>query len=70
MKFTKQFQGYQSEMTLLIKDMKAKNPEIEKDQLAGRAALWDKKPIELDEQARDRESTVARGSYVYQNKLD
>jgi len=70
MKFTKQLQGYQSEMTLFIKDIKAKNPAIEKDQLAGRAMLWDKKPIELDQQARDRDSGVARQPYVYQNKLD
>jgi len=69
MKFTKQFQGYQSEMTLMLNEMKAKNPAIEADQRAGRAVLWDKKPIELDQQARDCDSTVARQSYVYQNKI-
>lgn len=70
MKFTKQFQGYQSEATLLIKDIKAKNPAIAADQLAGRAALWDRKPIALEQQAEDRDSTVARHSYVYQNSQD
>ncbi|GAC1413006.1 MAG: DUF3460 family protein [Burkholderiaceae bacterium] len=69
MKLTKQFQKYESEMTLFIKRLKAKNPGIEEAQRAGRALLWDKKPIELDQQARDRESLVPQQGYVYQNKL-
>ncbi|MES2832687.1 MAG: DUF3460 family protein [Pseudomonadota bacterium] len=69
MSFTKQLKGYESEMTLLIREMKAKNPAIEADQRAGRAVLWDKAPVELDQQARDRDSSVARQSYVYQNKI-
>ena len=69
MKFTKQFQKYESEMTQFINGLKAKNPALEESQRAGRALLWDKKPVELDQQARDRESTVTRQSYVYQNKL-
>ena len=69
MKFTKQFQKYESELTQFINGLKAKNPALEESQRAGRALLWDKKPIELDQQARDRESTVTRQAYVYQNKL-
>ena len=69
MKFTKQFQKYESELTLFINGLKAKNPGLEESQRAGRALLWDKKPIELDQQARDRESAVKQQSYVYQNKL-
>ena len=68
MKFTKQFQKYESELTQFINGLKAKNPGLEESQRAGRALLWDKKPIELDEQARDRESTVVRQSVVHQNK--
>lgn len=69
MKFTKQFQKYESEMTQFINGLKAKNPALEESQRAGRALLWDKKPVDLDQQARDRESTVTRQSTVYQNKL-
>jgi hypothetical protein len=69
MKLTKQFQKYESEITSFIKDLKAKNPGLEESQRAGRALLWDKKPIELDQQARDRDSAVKQQSYVYQNNL-
>ncbi|MBC7513575.1 MAG: DUF3460 family protein [Herminiimonas sp.] len=69
MKFTKQFQKYESELTQFINSLKAKNPALEESQRAGRALLWDKKPIELDQQARDRESTVTRQSNAFLNKL-
>lgn len=69
MKFTKQFQKYQSEMTQFIGELRVKNPDLEASQRAGRALLWDKKPIELDQQARDRESSVKQQAYVYQNNL-
>jgi hypothetical protein len=69
MKLTKQFQKYESEITSFIKDLKAKNPGLEESQRAGRALLWDKKPIELDQQARDRDSAVKQESYAYQNNL-
>ena len=67
--YSKQFARYESEMTLFIKDLKAKNPGLEESQRAGRALLWDKKPIELDQVARDRESGVKQQAYVYQNDL-
>ena len=69
MKFTKQFQKYESEITQFIKEMKVKNPGLEESQRAGRALLWDRKPIELDQQARDLESGIKQQAYVYQNKL-
>ena len=69
MKFTKQFQKYESEITQFIKEMKVKNPGLEESQRAGRALLWDRKPIELDQQARDLESGIKQQPYVYQNKL-
>ena len=69
MKFTKQFQKYESELTQFINGLKAKNPALEESQRAGRALLWDKKPVELDQQARDRESTVSRQFTVHHNKL-
>lgn len=68
MKFTKQHQLYESEITRFIKDLKQKNPDIEVQQRTGRALLWDKTPIDLDTQKRLRESRVKQQPYVYQNK--
>ncbi|MES3020776.1 MAG: DUF3460 family protein [Pseudomonadota bacterium] len=66
---SKQFHLYESEHTLFIKELKAKNPAIEAGQIAGRALLWDKPVLTLAEQERLRESGVKQQAYVYQNKL-
>lgn len=68
MKLSKQFQLYESDHTLFIKQLKASNPALEEDQRAGRALLWDKAPITLSEQDRSAESRVRQQAYVYQNK--
>ncbi|MGS0743813.1 DUF3460 family protein [Glaciimonas sp. GG7] len=65
---SKQFTNYQSETTLFINELKVKNPDLEKQQLAGRALLWDKTPIDLDSQLRTADSRVAQQPYVYQNE--
>ncbi|RSZ57989.1 DUF3460 family protein [Massilia atriviolacea] len=69
MKLTKQFQLYESEHTKFIRELKAKNPEMEAGQIAGRALLWDKAPTTLAEQDKNKESRVRQQAYVYQNKL-
>ncbi len=69
MKLTKQFDRYKSEITLFIEELKAKNPGLEESQRAGRALLWDKPPITLEQQELSRDSSVKQQSYVYQNKL-
>ncbi|MBJ7313867.1 MULTISPECIES: DUF3460 family protein [Rugamonas] len=69
MKLTKQHQMYESEHTLFIKELKAKNPGMEEGQRAGRALLWDKAPVSLSEQERQLESAVKQQAYVYQNKV-
>ena len=69
MKLSKQFDRYESDFTLFIKDLKAKNPAIEEGQRAGRALLWDKAPVTLTEQDKTTESRVKQQAYVYQNKL-
>jgi hypothetical protein len=69
MAFSKQFSSYQSEITQFISDLKAKNPGVEEGQLAGRNLLWDKQPVDLDTQARQKASRVDQQPYVYQNKL-
>ncbi len=69
MKFSKQHSLYESEHTLFIKELKARNPQIEEGQRIGRALLWDKAPVSLTEQDKTAESRVNQQAYVYQNKL-
>jgi len=69
MKLSKQFNLYESDHTKFIADLKAKNPDIEKGQLQGRALLWDKAPTSLSEQERQLESAIKQQPYVYQNKV-
>jgi len=69
MKLSKQHSNYQSEATQFINSLKEKNPNLEESQRAGRALLWDKSPIDLDQQARIKASNVSQQAYVYQNKL-
>jgi hypothetical protein len=68
MKLSKQFQAYESEITKFIKELKAKNPDLEQQQRDGRALLWDKAPIDLDQTERADDSRVDQQAYVYQNK--
>ncbi|MBX9870301.1 MAG: DUF3460 family protein [Burkholderiaceae bacterium] len=68
MKLSKQFQQYQSEATQFIDGLKKNNPKLEQGQREGRALLWDKAPIDLDERKRQLEARVAQQPYVYQNK--
>ncbi len=69
MKFTKQYQGYESDITKFIKELKQKDPELEQKQRAGRALLWDKAPIDLEERRRAQESRIKQQPYVYQTKV-
>ncbi|NMM27718.1 MAG: DUF3460 family protein [Glaciimonas sp.] len=69
MKLTKQFQRYESEITLFLKNLKEQNPSIEQNQREGRALLWDKEPVDLNTQERNKDSQVKQQAYVYQNKV-
>lgn len=69
MKFLKQNHKYESDHSLFIKELKEKNPQIEAGQQAGRSLLWDKPVTSLDDQARNKASTVKQQAYVYQNKV-
>lgn len=68
MKFSKQFQLYESEATQFINSLKQSNPKLEQSQREGRALLWDKAPLNLEEQRRLAESKIGQQAYVYQNK--
>ena len=56
---------YRSEATLFLDQLKASKPELEAQQLQGRALLWDKA---VDRQAwvSYRAAQVAQQPYVYQ----
>ncbi len=69
MLFSKQQPRYQSEFTLFLTELKKAKPDLEQKQSAGRALLWDKAPIDLETQQRNKDSRIAQQAYVYQNKL-
>lgn len=56
---------YQSDITAFITQMKEKNPKLDRQQQQGRALLWDKKPIDLDQRAQATQSRVKQTPYVY-----
>lgn len=60
---------YHSEASLFIDQLKASRPQLEAQQRAGRALLWD---LHLDRnaQAGYREAKVAQKPYVYQTQSD
>jgi len=42
---------YLSDITQFINQMKEQKPSLEAEQRQGRALLWDKQPIDLDERS-------------------
>ncbi|AUH52949.1 DUF3460 domain-containing protein [Chromobacterium sp. ATCC 53434] len=56
---------YQSEFTQFINGFLDKNPEVDSERRELRLTLWDRK-LDLDEQRRWKESSVAQKAYVYQ----
>ena len=51
---------YVSEYTQFIEGVLENNPELKQDQIEGRALLWDKAPINLDERSRNDASTTRK----------
>ncbi|MGT2429963.1 DUF3460 family protein [Cupriavidus basilensis] len=56
---------YESDITQFLKSLKDERPSLEAEQRQGRALLWDKSPINLEEGARADASRVAQKPYVY-----
>ena len=56
---------YESDITQFLKQLKQERPTLEAEQRDGRALLWDKAPIDLEERARAEASRVAQKPYVY-----
>ncbi len=56
---------YQSDATQFIDQLKAQKPQLEAQQRAGRALLWDKN-LDRSAQAEWNEAGVAQKAYPYQ----
>ncbi|WP_181291198.1 DUF3460 family protein [Caballeronia novacaledonica] len=56
---------YQSDITQFINQLKEQKPSLEEEQRRGRALLWDKQPIDLDERSTQQQSRVNQTPYVY-----
>lgn len=67
--FSKKHVMYESEHTKFISELKKQNPHLDQGQVAGRALLWDKEPVSLDEQERVKQSRLSQQPYPYQNKV-
>lgn len=59
---------YISEITNFLNEIKGKDPKIELGQQQGRALLWDKAPVSLEEQRLAKSAKVAQKPYVYSNE--
>jgi len=45
--------------------LKEQKPSLEEEQRRGRALLWDKQPIDLDERSSQQQARVNQTPYVY-----
>lgn len=55
---------YQSEVSQFIGDLKTARPDLEAQQRAGRALLWDKQ-VDRELQSEWKQARVAQKPYVY-----
>lgn len=56
---------YESDLTRFIRELKSKQPELERKQREGRAIWWDR-DLDPEQLARWEESKVPQKPYVYQ----
>lgn len=61
--------SYTSDVTQFLNQLKQQKPALEEEQRKGRALLWDKKPIDLDERSEQQQARVKQTSYVYYQNL-
>ena len=60
---------YQSEATQFIEQLKVQRPELDAQQRAGRALLWDKQ-VDRKIWGEYRDAQVPQKPYVYQTNAD
>ncbi len=61
--------NYRSETTNFIEDLKRARPELDAQQRAGRALLWDKN-VDLQHRADVRAARIKQDAYVYGTKAN
>jgi len=59
--------SYESDITLFMRELKQRKPDLERKQAEARALWWDKS-LDLDEQARFEQASVPMQGYVYQTR--
>lgn len=57
---------YESDITLFLRSLKEQKPHLEEAQREGRALLWEKDPVDLEELSRAQQVKVRQKPYVYQ----
>jgi len=58
---------YISDVTEFLQQLKAERPNLEEEQRAGRALLWEKR-IDREAQTENMESRIPQQPYVYQTR--
>ena len=58
---------YESDITKFIRELHQKRPELEAEQVKGRALLWDK-ALDREALTEQRAARVPQQPYVYQTK--
>jgi hypothetical protein len=58
---------YESDLTRFIRELKSKQPDLERKQREGRAIWWDK-DLDPEQLRRWKESKVQQKPYVYQTE--
>jgi hypothetical protein len=58
---------YESDLTKFLKQLKAKQPDLERKQREGRAIWWDKE-LDREELKRQQAARVPQQGYVYQTQ--
>jgi len=59
---------YTSEVTRFLEQLKAERPHLEAAQREGRALLWDRPSIDLDQSQRWKDAGVPQQAYPYQTR--
>ncbi|WVN41165.1 DUF3460 family protein [beta proteobacterium MWH-UniP1] len=57
---------YESDITQFLRSLKEQKPHLEEAQLEGRALLWEKDPLDINELERTKAVKVKQKPYVYQ----
>jgi len=60
---------YESDLTRFIRELKSKQPDLERKQREARAIWWDK-DLDAEQLRRWQESKVPQKPYVYQTECD